>query len=312
MDTLDKFFEEVYKENVGDLPAGYTDEDLADFLDKEDQSVPFDASEGDNDYDPNDEIIQFVYKDADSEVQNKINNTFDGGYVDNSSMSTIGEFRKFVTDNELDVEDFRIFDDKGEEYFDKLSLIYDIQPNLQESAYWCSETPGYEHCANCGMDLDDATFGGELYGDRFCKGCYEHELEGLDEANKAVGIKKATTKMTEALIAGANGLVYSSEKHTAKENAADALLRKLGKLKEPGVLNEALDEDSKDIKEFYDTFYDILEAHPDEDVAYWNEAAPTDGIDFLDTYKKTHPDTKITDEDAMLLYQNFISDRLDN
>ena len=28
--------------------------------------------------------------------------------------------------------------------------------------------------------------------------------------------------------------------------------------------------------------------------------------------KKTHPDTKITDEDAMLLYQNFISDRLDN
>ena len=68
----------------------------------------------------------------------------------------------------------------------------------------------------------------------------------------------------------------------------------------------------KDIKEFYDTFYDNLEAHPDEDVAYWNEAAPTDGIDFLDTYKKTHPNTKITDEDAMLLYQNFISDRLDN
>ena len=222
MDTLDKFFEEVYKENVGDLPAGYTDEDLADFLDKEDQSVPFDASEGDNDYDPNDEIIQFVYKDADSEVQNKINNTFDGGYVDNSSMSTIGEFRKFVTDNELDVEDFRIFDDKGEEYFDKLSLIYDIQPNLQESAYWCSETPGYEHCANCGMDLDDATFGGELYGDKFCKGCYEHELEGLDEANKAVGIKSTlyeTVEVTGVKFTSATPAVATVVESTGVVNA---------------------------------------------------------------------------------------------
>lgn len=311
MDILDEFFkyrESVeskddsakIQEGVGDLPAGYTDEDLAEFLDKE-QTVPPVADE-DEPYDPNDEIIQFVYKDPTDEVQNKINNTFDGGYVENSSMATIGEFRNFVCENELDVDDFRIFDVKGEEYHDKLALVYDIVPKLQEDC----ETPGCNHCANCGADLDASNFGGHENGEDFCKDCWSWQKSDLDESK---GTPK--NRIKEAIIAGAGGLVYSSDRTSgAKEDAADALLRKLGKL----PMNESREHepDEKEAEAFYKTFYDLLDIHPDGD-PYWLESADSgDGIAFLKDWKKTHPNTTITEDDAVAYFENFINDRLDN
>ncbi len=258
--------ESKMKENVGDLPAGYTDEDLAEFLDKE-PSIPTEIEE--DVYDPSDEVIQFVFNDPNSDIQKKIDEKFDGGYVDNSSMATIGEFRNFVMENELDVEDFRIYDTKGEEYFDKLALVYDTVRDPQ----------------------------------------------GLEENIKEISKKE---KLNEAVIAGANGLVYSSENRSAKHDAADALLRKIGKLKEPAPLNESIETHSPDdnnedeVNEFYNMFYDDLVDHPDGD-PYWDEVATAeDGKRFLEEFKKIHPDTTITEEDAVRYYENFLGDRADN
>lgn len=240
--------ESKIREGVGDLPAGYTDDDLAEFLDKEQHTKLPEYGPSDDVYDPNDEVIQFIYTKAstDSETQTKIDNQFEGGYLEDSSMATIGEVRKFVTENELDIEDFQVFDIKGEEYFDKLALIYDIQPDLQSGLNESCEEHGPEHhCFDCGVTLEDANFGGVIHGDPFCDDCYGFEM------NESTNEKK-TNKLTEAAIAGPNGLQFSNDRRTAKHDAADALLRKIGKLPEdknsiPGKLCEALIIDAYDM-----------------------------------------------------------------
>lgn len=66
----------------------------------------------------------------------------------------------------------------------------------------------------------------------------------------------------------------------------------------------------KEIDDFYDTFYETPYLGDDN---HWIEVATaSDGIDLLNDYKKSHPNTKITDEIATELCQNFISDRLDD
>ena len=119
-------------------------------------------------------------------------------------------------------------------------------------------------------------------------------------------------RLHEAVIAGANGLVYSSDRNnTAKENAADNLLRKLGKLPNGQVSKMTESEDNSEIDRFYNTFYELLNKYPEGD-DFWREVAEASmGIDFLNEWKKVHPDTTISEEDATKMFQNFIDDRFD-
>lgn len=173
----------LYREDIGKLPSGYTEDDFAEMLDKEE---PGDYNmEEDNVYDPDDEEINFEYIGPDDGISELVYETFEPAADDTLSVATIGELKHFIDENNCDADEFDILDKDGEMYEDNYALIYDGNPDQD-------------------MDLVESFFN-----------------------------SKKGKRLSESLIAGANGLQYCDDNNNpAKHAAADNLLRKIGMLKD--------------------------------------------------------------------------------
>lgn len=178
-------------EDLGNLPKGYTEDDVVDafFAEKENAIHNAIPSQDDEPYIADDEKIALLYKGDDNYIGFLLDEQFEAADKEDCYECTVGQARNFIELNELDVDDFKIYDEKGEEYVDALSLLYDAK----------------EETFNSEFDNIDS-FG-----------------EFLEARNK-----KRSNKLNEALIAGANGLQYCDSDNSKKHDAADALLKKLG------------------------------------------------------------------------------------
>ena len=130
--------------------------------------------------------------------------------------------------------------------------------------------------------------------------------EVLDEPDTLAGYKEIIKDDTSNILHDA---FHSMKEHNSFADRDAAYPDETGQA-DGFVWDNDADEDDSEYKEFRDTFYDNVDL---DDIDFWLESASaSDGIAYLKDWKKTHPDSKITEEEAERMYQEFINDRLAN